>query len=77
MLAPRADAARSVAAHRDTLAAALAESGDFAGAIREGTRVLEDLRAAGGPAEVLMILEEHLEAYRSQSAIRDPAPEAS
>ena len=63
--------------HRDTFAAALAESGDFEGAIREGTRVLEDLRAAGGPGEVLMILEEHLEAYRSQTAIRDPTPEAS
>ena len=64
-------------AHRDTLAAALAESGDFAGAIREGTRVLEDLRAAGGPEEVLRILEEHLGAYRSKTPIRDPAPEAS
>ena len=64
-------------AHRDTLAAALAESGDFAGAVREGTRVLEDLRAAGGPEEVLTILEEHLGAYRSEMPIRDPAPEAS
>jgi arylsulfatase A-like enzyme len=63
-------------AHRDTLAAALAESGDPAGAIREGRRGLEDARAAGGSDEVLAVLEQHLEAFRAHRPLRDPAPEA-
>ena len=63
-------------AHRDSLAAALAESGDFASALREATGVLADVRSAGGPKEVLAVLELHVEAFRAGQPIRDPAPEA-
>jgi arylsulfatase A-like enzyme/Flp pilus assembly protein TadD len=57
----------------DTLGAALAETGDFDGATRAGTRALEVARTAGAPPAVLSQLEDHLAAYRSRRAVRDPA----
>jgi hypothetical protein len=63
--------------HLDTLAAALAETGDFEGALREGAKVVEQLRAANLPEEVMDQVERHLDAYRARSPVRDPAPAAS
>jgi len=71
-----AESASVEPAHRDSLAAALAESGDLAGALREATAVLADVRSAGGSDEVLSILELHAESFRSGQPIRDPAPQA-
>jgi tetratricopeptide (TPR) repeat protein len=64
-------------AYRDTLAAALAESGDFEGAIEHGERVLIEARQAQLPDELLTELEGHLSSYRAGRPIRDPAPESS
>ncbi|MBW2422403.1 MAG: hypothetical protein JRH19_27995, partial [Deltaproteobacteria bacterium] len=56
----------------DTLAAAQAETGDFASAIRTGERALHMMRAAKAPREVVMQLEQHLEGYRAGRPVRNP-----
>jgi arylsulfatase A-like enzyme/Flp pilus assembly protein TadD len=60
-------------AFTDTLAAAHAEAGDFEAAIRFGTQVIEEARAANDPPEVVAQLEQHLESYRAGRPIRDPS----
>ena len=60
-------------AFRDTLAAALAETGDFEGAVRVGSETLEAARAANLPGEILAQLEAHLQSYRAGRPIRDPS----
>ena len=60
-------------AYLDTLAAALAETGDFDEAVRIESEALQRLRAAGAPGELLAELEAHLESYRAHSPVRAPA----
>lgn len=64
-------------AYLDTLAAALAETGDFDAAVRTQSEVLQLLRAAGAPDRVLEEPRQHLEAYRAHRPIRDPATTGS
>jgi len=56
----------------DTLAAGLAEQGNFDGAIEIQTEVIETLRKAGAPEEALREFIHHLDTYRSQLPLRDP-----
>ena len=58
--------------HLDTLAVAQAETGDFASAIRTGERALHLMRSAERPKEIVIQLEQHLEAYRAGRPVRDP-----
>jgi arylsulfatase A-like enzyme/cytochrome c-type biogenesis protein CcmH/NrfG len=60
-------------AYLDTLAAALAETGDFDEAIHTQSKMLRLLRAAGAPDRVLTGPRKHLEAYQAREPIRDPA----
>jgi hypothetical protein len=69
-----AHAGESDLAYQDTLAAALAEKGEFEGAIRNGTAVLRRVQAEDGSEPVVDALRRHLAAYRSGNAIRDPEP---
>ncbi len=63
--------------YQDTLAAALAERGDFEEAVRTGERLLSEHRSADGAPAIGELLEAHLEAYRARRPIRDPSPEAN
>ena len=59
-------------AYLDTLAAALAEQGEHAEAIRVGSEAIERMQGEGGSEEVLRVLQAHLDAYRAGRAVRDP-----
>ncbi len=63
-------------AYLDTLAAALAETGEFDQAIETESQALELLRAAGAPEQVLEELGQHLDSYRARRPLRDPADAA-
>jgi hypothetical protein len=56
----------------DTLACALAESGDDEEALRVGTDVLARARASGAPEPLLGELERHLQTFRAGQPIRAP-----
>lgn len=56
----------------DTLAAGLAEQGNFDEAIRVQSEVLEILRGAGAPEEALREFVHHLNTYESNLKLRDP-----
>jgi tetratricopeptide (TPR) repeat protein len=64
-------------AHLDTLAAALAETGDFDGAVREVEKVIDQLRRANLPEEIIEQVQGHLDAYQQAEPVRDPSPTAS
>lgn len=74
-MARRAMAARGEddPAYRDTLGAALAEAGDFAEATRVQQGVLVDLKRMGVPDGTIALFRAHLDAYRAQRPVRDPA----
>ena len=55
----------------DTLASALAETGDFESAVREAQRALDLLGAKDAPEEVLAVFRGHLETFRTGHAIRE------
>lgn len=57
----------------DTLAAALAEQGRFAEAIRVEIEVVESMREVGASDQALREVRNHLEGYRSNRPLRDPA----
>jgi predicted Zn-dependent protease len=61
-------------AYQDTLAAALAEAGEFEEAIHTGTAVLRRVEAEAGPGPIVDELRRHLDAYQAGVAIRDPQP---
>ena len=58
-------------AYLDTLAAAHAEAGDFAAAIRHQKTAIRRLETASAPAPVLAIFKEHLREFESQRPLRD------
>ena len=68
-----ADLGRRDPAFLDTLAAGLAEEGRFDEAIRVQNEVLETLQRQGAPEDVLREFTQHLDRYRSQLPLRDPA----
>lgn len=55
----------------DTLASALAETGDFEGAAREAQHAVELLEAGGAPEEIITIFRGHLGTFRAGEAIRE------
>ncbi len=61
------------AAYLDTLAAVYAENGDFAQAIIQAKRALEALHANNAPEAIIQVVQEHLDQYRSQQPMREPA----
>lgn len=67
-----ADADEPNPAYLDTLAAALAETGDFAGAIEQQAEAIEQLRALNGPPALISQLESQLAGYRRGEPVRDP-----
>jgi choline-sulfatase len=56
----------------DTLAAALAESGEFDEAVRVQSGALELLEAARAPKEVIAVFAEHLASFEALRPVRDP-----
>lgn len=68
-----ADLGRRDPAFLDTLAAGLAEEGRYEEAERVQLEVLEVLREGGAPEEVIRDFSRHLDSYRSNLPLRDPA----
>ncbi len=74
LIRPVIDAmAKPEPAYLDTLAAALAETGDFSEAARIEMRVLEALRAGHAPQAVLDQVSAQLESFRAGKPVRAPA----
>ena len=55
----------------DTLACALAETGDFEGAVREAQHAVDLLVAGGASERTLAVFRGHLEIFRKDEAIRE------
>ena len=64
------------AGYLDTLAAALAETGDFEAARRVEDRAIELIRGDPTQASLLMVLEAHRESLRLRRPMREPASPA-